>query len=57
MDDDELKRLAEEDFFVGYLPMSGAQKRFGWTVAVAAVLVVLAGGVAAAFFEKCASVR
>lgn len=52
MADDELRRLAEEDFFVGYLPMSPAQRRFGWMAALAAVLLVLAGGVAAAFFQR-----
>jgi len=52
MNDDELRRLAEEDFFVGYFPMSAGQKRFAAAVTAAMVVLVLAAGAAAAWFQR-----
>lgn len=52
MRDEELERLAKADFFVGYLPMSRAQKRFAWAAALVVLVLFLAGGVAAALFQR-----
>lgn len=42
----------DDDFFVGYLPMSGRQTRFSWIVAIAIVLLVLGAGAATALFQR-----
>ncbi|MCB9592529.1 MAG: hypothetical protein H6719_07340 [Sandaracinaceae bacterium] len=52
MDDEELRRLEQEEFFVGYFPMSGPQKRFAWGAVAVAVILVLGAGAAAAWFQR-----
>jgi len=52
VNDDELRRLAEGEFFVGYFPMSAGQRRFAAAVTAAMVVLVLAAGAAAAWFQR-----
>jgi len=52
LDDDELRRLAEEDFFVGYFPMTGGQRRFLWGAVAVFLLAVFAAGASAAWFQR-----
>lgn len=48
----ERRRLEEEAFFVGYFPMQGGQLRFAWAAAAVTLGLVLAGGAAAALFQR-----